>query len=150
MLLAVTWLAGSALALATSAADSPGVVLRQTPPAAASSPLAAPQLVRAVRATRPVTIDGTLNDAIWQTAERVTGFVQRDPNEGAQPTESTVVYVVYDDAALYIAARLYDTHADSIVARLGRRDEQTNADQFMVYIDPYHDRRSSYSLGVIA
>ncbi len=151
MLLAVTWLAGAALALPTSVADSPAVVPPpQVPRVAADSPSAAPQLVRAVRATGPVTIDGVLNDPIWQTAERVTGFLQRDPNEGAQPTESTVVYVAYDDAALYIAARLYDAHPDSIVARLGRRDALTNADQFMVYIDPYHDRRSGYYFGVNA
>ena len=47
-----------------------------------------------------------LREPLWQTAERVTGFTQRDPNEGAVPSESTVVYIAYDDAALYIGARL--------------------------------------------
>ena len=46
---------------------------------------------------------------MWRSAERVTGFLQRDPTEGAQPSESTVVYIAYDDAALYVAARLYDS-----------------------------------------
>ena len=36
----------------------------------------------------PVSIDGTLSDPLWETAERVTGFVQRDPNEGTLPTEA--------------------------------------------------------------
>src|SRR5256886_7654578 len=66
------------------------------------------------------------------------------------PTESTFVYVAYDDAALYIGARLFDAHPDSIVARLGRRDAQTNSDAFTVYIDPYHDRRSGYYFAVNA
>jgi len=150
MLLAVTWLAASAVAFPASAVDSPGVALHAAPRRAADSLAAAPQLVRAVRAARPVVVDGTLGDPIWRTAERVSGFVQRDPSEGAQPSESSAVYVVYDDAALYIAARFYDAHPDSIVARLGRRDALTNSDRFVVYIDPYHDRRSGYYFGIDA
>jgi hypothetical protein len=109
----------------------------------------APQ-VRAVRTRQPVSVDGRLDDDIWQSAVRVSGFVQRDPIEGATPSESTVVLVAYDDAALYIGARLYDAHPDSIVARLGRRDAYANSDRFNVYLDPYHDRRSGVYFGVDA
>src|SRR5207237_177489 len=83
----------------------------------------APQQVRAVRLSQPVTIDGELNEPFWLSAERVTGFVQRDPTEGAVATESTVVYLAYDDAALYIGARLYDARPDSVVARLARHTQ---------------------------
>jgi len=121
------------------------------PPAVpVDSPITAPQQVRAVRLAQPVTIDGFLLEPMWQSAERVTGFVQRDPTEGAAPSESTVVYIAYDDAALYIAARLYDAHPDSIVARLARRDEGTNSDRFQVFIDPYHDKRSGFYFGISA
>ncbi len=116
----------------------------------ADSPATAPQQVRAVRLAQPLTIDGLLTDAIWRSADRVTGFLQRDPTEGAQASESTVVYVAYDDAAVYVAARLYDAHADSIVARLARRDQGTNSDRFTVYIDPYHDKRSGFYFGITA
>src|SRR5437899_1224297 len=88
--------------------------------------------VRAVRATTPVVIDGVLSDPIWRTAVRISGFRQRDPNEGVAPSESTAVFVAYDDPAPYIGARLYDEHPDSIVARLGRRDAGTNSDRFTV------------------
>ena len=122
------------------------------PPAVpVDSPLtAAPQQVRAVRAAQPLTIDGFLLEPMWQSAERVTGFLQRDPKEGEAASESTVVYIAYDDAALYIAARLYDSHPDSIVARLARRDQGTNSDRFTVYIDPYHDKRSGFYFGITA
>ena len=106
--------------------------------------------VRAVRVTTPVAIDGVLSDPIWRTAVRISGFRQRDPNEGTAPSESTAVFVAYDDAALYIGARLYDEHPDSIVARLGRRDAGTNSDRFTVYVDSYHDRRSGFYFGVNA
>src|SRR6267378_2750868 len=150
MSLAILWLPGSAAALAPTHAALPA-----RPPAlryaiAADSPAMAPLQVSATRLVRPIVVDGVLHDAMWEGAERVTGFLQRDPNEGTAPTESTVVYVAYDDAALYIGARLFDAHPDSIVARLGRRDAQTNSDAFTVYIDPYHDRRSGYYFAINA
>src|SRR5437773_8951779 len=122
------------------------------PPAVpVDSPLtAAPQQVRAVRAAQPLTIDGFLLEPMWRSAERVTGFLQRDPKEGEAASESTVVYIAYDDAALYIGARLYDSHPDSIVARLARRDQGTNSDRFTLYVDPYHDKRSGFYFGVTA
>src|SRR5438876_3025850 len=130
-----------------AAVDSPPPILPAPP--APTAPVA-PQQVRAVRLSQPVTIDGELREPFWQSAERVTGFVQRDPTEGAIATESTVVYIAYDDAALYIGARLYDAHPDSIVARLARRDQGTNSDRFQVFIDSYHDKRSGFYFGINA
>src|SRR3989442_2862570 len=150
MSLAVFWLVGAAAASVSTPADSPVVAAFQLPPTVADSTPLAPQQVRAIRLARPVVIDGTLNDPIWQAADRVTGFLQREPNERTQPTESTVVYVAYDDAALYIGARMYDSHPDSIVARLGRRDAQTNSDGLAVYIAPSHHRRSGPSFATDA
>jgi hypothetical protein len=130
------------LCLALAALPAPAVP--------ADSPATVPTRVRAARLAQPITIDGSLTEAMWQSAERVTGFLQRDPTEGAQPSESTVVYIAYDDAALYVAARLYDAHPDSIVARLARRDQSTSSDRFTLYIDPYHDKRSGSYFGVTA
>ena len=106
--------------------------------------------VRAIRASQSVTVDARLDEPFWQQAERVRDFVQRDPTEGAAPTESTVVFLAYDDEAVYVAARLYDSAPDSIVARLGRRDVGTSSDRFTLYVDPYHDRRSGFYFGINA
>src|SRR2546425_6589895 len=106
MSLAVFWLVGAAAASVPTPVDSPLVAWLQLPPTVADSTPLAPRQVRAIRLARPVVIDGTLNDSMWRAAERVTGFLQRDPNEGTQSTESTGVYVAYDDAALYIGARI--------------------------------------------
>ncbi len=119
------------------------------PPPPTDSAVVARQ-VRALRVAIPIAVDGLLNDPGWAAAEQISGFLQRDPNEGAVASESTVVFVAYDDAALYIGARLYDSGRDSIVARLGRRDVGTSSDLFTVYLDPYHDRRSGFFFGINA
>src|SRR5262245_8408140 len=100
--------------------------------------------VIAARLTAPVSIDGVLSEAIWQNGNAVTDFKQRDPNEGATPSQRTEVRVAYDDDAIYLGARCYDAHPESLLVRLSRRDVSVPADRFSFYLDPYHDKRTGY------
>jgi hypothetical protein len=99
---------------------------------------------RAARLDAPVSVDGKLDEPVWQNGNAITEFKQRDPNEGANPSQRTEVRLAYDDDALYVGARLYDEAPDSILARLSRRDVSIPADRFSVYLDPLHDKRSGY------
>jgi hypothetical protein len=120
------------------------------PIAAAQAPPLAPREVRVTRLSSPLSIDGVLDEAAWQTAEPCTSFSQRDPVEGARPSQRTEVRLLYDDDAFYVGARLHDSAPDSIVRELSRRDSGTRSDQFVVYLDPYHDHRSGYFFGLNA
>jgi len=106
--------------------------------------------IEARRLTESVRIDGAITDPAWRTLPVFSEFLQRDPIEHAAPTMRTEIRVGYDDAALYIAARMYDPAPDSETVRLGRRDVQQNADLFQVYLDTYHDKRSGYYFGIDA
>jgi hypothetical protein len=98
----------------------------------------------------PILIDGILTESIWNNGSGISEFTQRDPQEGKPASQLTTVHVAFDDNALYVAASMKDVHPDSIVARLGRRDEHLESDYFAVYIDPYLDRRSGYFFGLNA
>ena len=65
----------------------------------------------AIPATSPIVLDGKLNEEIWQQAPAVVDFLQRDPDEGQPPTMRTEARIAYDDAALYVAVRAFDTEA---------------------------------------
>jgi len=106
--------------------------------------------VRAVRATSPIAIDGVISESAWQSAPVISGLRQQRPNEGADPTQHTEVRVLYDDQALYVAARMFDAHADSIVKTLARRDYGMRSDGCTLFLDPQHDRRSGYFFGLSA
>ena len=106
--------------------------------------------LHAVRLSELVAVDGQLKEAVWTSAPAATAFKQRDPNEGAAPSERTEVRLAYDDDALYVAARMHDSQPRVIVARLGRRDAWLQADAFVVYLDGYHDRRSGLFFSVNA
>ena len=47
-------------------------------------------------------------------------------------------------------ARMWDSHPDSIIANLVRRDGFVASDRFLLLLDPYHDHRSGYYFGVNA
>jgi hypothetical protein len=112
-------------------------------------PAGAASAVQAVRLAGSIDVDGRLDDAAWAAAPAIEGFRQNRPREGAPASQRTVVRVLYDDAALYVGARMYDTAPDSIISRLGRRDDNhLNADDFVVFLDPYHDRRSGFYFAV--
>src|SRR5687767_15024550 len=104
----------------------------------------------AARRETPLRLDARLDEAAWARAQVADGFVQRQPTEGAPASERTEVRILYDDEALYVGAALYDAHADSIVAPLGRRDAAPPSDGFYVQIDSYHDRRTAFVFHVTA
>jgi hypothetical protein len=99
--------------------------------------------IRATKTPSPIRCDGVLDEAAWATAEPVTEFYQQTPSQGSPVTQKTDFRILFDEGALYIGARLYDAHPESIQANLGRRDASP-ADRISVYIDPYHDKRSGY------
>ncbi len=107
------------------------------------------KVIRAVKANpHSPRIDGKLDDAIWETAEFHSDFLQRLPEEGAEPPEKTEVAVAYDSRALYIGARLHCADTKNLRRQLERHDNQGPAEQLIVSIDSYLDRRTGYGFGV--
>lgn len=123
----------------------------QTPataaPAAAGPHRETPPVVNATRLASPITLDGKLEEAAWSTANPATNFRQSQPDEGKAATQKTEVRFAYDDEAIYVGARMFDTEgAKGVRTRLMRRDAMTESDSdiLMITFDAYHDHQSSY------
>ena len=65
-----------------------------------------PKMMHARRLRNPIALDGQLTESVWSEATGFSDFIQSSPIEGGEPTEKTVVWIVYDDEALYIGARM--------------------------------------------
>ena len=65
-----------------------------------------PRVVTIVETHAPITLDGSLNEEVWQSAEAATDFVQAEPHEGEAATERTEVRLLYDRGALYVPVPL--------------------------------------------
>ncbi|MGD8279421.1 MAG: DUF5916 domain-containing protein, partial [Gemmatimonadota bacterium] len=122
------------------------LVAQARPPAAGQRAAPGPgSVLRAVRATGPITVDGVLDEEVWQTAPAVDDFRQRWPVDGAESSERTEARVAYDDRAIYFGLIMHDAEPDrimrSILHREGRIDKD---DRIIIALDTYHDRRSAY------
>jgi hypothetical protein len=98
--------------------------------------------------TMAVALDGELTDDAWSLVTPATEFVQREPREGAAPSQRTEIRVLYDKSFLYVAVRALDTEPGRIVGIRTRRDLESPSDWIRVVIDSYHDRRTAYEFAV--
>ncbi|MCK9611842.1 MAG: DUF5916 domain-containing protein [Bacteroidales bacterium] len=105
----------------------------------------------ATRISQPPKIDGLLTDTCWALCDSVGDFYQYEPIYNIAASQKTVVRIAYDDEAVYIAARMYDTAPDSILKELGNRDDDDlNADKFGVEFDTYNMQTDAYTFMVWA
>jgi hypothetical protein len=102
--------------------------------------------VRAVRLREPLAIDGRLDEEIYRQVPHLGPFIQQEPNEGAEATEATDVWIFFDDRNLYVSARCWDSQAERIVANELRRDHINifQNDNFGFSLDTFHDQRSGF------
>jgi hypothetical protein len=127
---------------AVLAAQSPALPATSATVIAAGHTIAVPS-ARAVRRSGPVVLDARLDEAAWQQATPITDFRQIDPEEGKPASQRTDVRFLFDDEALYIGAKMYDTEGGrGVITRLVRRDGSFDSDYFEVVIDGYHDHLS--------
>jgi len=101
------------------------------------------------RTDTPPTIDGRLDDMVWQTAARITNFVQSQPQDGAPASEASDVYIAYDSSNIYLAFHAH--YEDPSIMRSNRsdRDQAGRSDDiFSVYFDPFSDQQRAYVFSV--
>ena len=99
-----------------------------------------PPEVTAVQLREEIHLDGKLDEAVWHTAPIATGLRQNQPHEGQPATQRTEVRFAFDDAAIYVGARMFDDSGSrGVRTRLVRRDADLASDYFEVIFDTYHD-----------
>ncbi|MCP4290523.1 MAG: carbohydrate binding family 9 domain-containing protein [bacterium] len=103
--------------------------------------------IRAFRLQNEVELDGLLDESSWRQSG-YDGLIQNDPDNGCAPRNRTEFWVAYDNEALYVAARMYDSAPDSIAARLGRRDTWPSSDWIYLNFDTFNDDRNAFSFSI--
>jgi hypothetical protein len=107
--------------------------------------LATAPRVAMIRAEQPPKVDGRLDDAAWSTATVIDDFRQVEPVEGGEPSERTVLRLLYDEDFLYVGVRCYDREPDQINASVMLRDANFGSDdRISIVVDTFFDRRNAY------
>jgi len=101
--------------------------------------------VRVARVESRPAIDGKLDEEVWKQAEVINDFHQIRPGDGTPPSELTEVFLLYDENALYIGAKLYDSEPDRIAAPTMRHGQGLGSDdRLVVILDPFNTGRGGY------
>jgi hypothetical protein len=112
---------------------------------AQTQPSDAARSATAIHTSQAPRLDGTLDDLIWQTAEPVTDFRQREPQETSAASEKTEVRILYDARHVYFGIHCYDQTPSAIIATQLRRDLTMDLDDnFAIMIDPALGHRNGY------
>lgn len=92
-----------------------------------------------------IAVDGSLSEEAWTRADVVSDFLQREPVEGATPSERTEAMILYNDEFLYVGFRLYDSEPERITATDQRRDSRMRTDDTIaVLFDTFHDHQNGF------
>ena len=110
--------------------------------------LAGRPLIQPTRTEVRPTIDGRLDDEVWQTAVAITDFVQQAPLDGAGATEATEVRLAYDSQNIYLAFHAHYSEPGIMRANRVDRDQAAQDDLVTVYFDPFFDQQRSYVFDV--
>lgn len=101
--------------------------------------------VRAIPSGDVIRVDGVLDELVWKSAEPTSDFVQSEPLTGQPATESTDVWVAFDQNNLYVAAYMHDTQPDGLVVNDIRKDfTESDQDDFEILLDTFGDKRNGY------
>jgi len=95
-----------------------------------------------------ITIDGVLDEPVWQRAAQLTGFSQYQPVDSRPADEETTVLVWYSSDAIYFGVKAKEAHGDVVRATNANRDNIGSEDQILILLDTYNDHRVAYMFGV--
>jgi hypothetical protein len=119
-----------------------------------SSPIAA-QDAAAVRERRTLraeplgaeeamSVNGRLDEPIWQRAVPAADFRQQEPDNGNSATERTEVRAIFDSNRLILGVICYDDPAGLMANTLQRDEPFASGDKFQWTIDTFLNGRSGY------
>jgi hypothetical protein len=99
-----------------------------------------PRQLPSKRTTAGFKIDGELNEPEWKEATPATDFIEWRPNAGLPEENKTIVYILYDNTAVYIGGYCYEKTKDSVSRELIGRDKVGINDFVGVIFDTYNDK----------
>lgn len=108
-------------------------------PAEKSAPITLP------RFDKPPTIDGKLDEEVWQNAVVLRDFYQIQPGDNVAPSRPTEVLLGFDAKFLYIAFKATD-EPDKVRATVAKRDNIFQDDYVGFMLDTFNDKRKAFEI----
>ena len=101
--------------------------------------------IHITRFEKAPTIDGRLDDEVWNDAALLKDFYQYRPGDNLAPSHRTEMRIGYDAKFLYLAFRAWD-EPGKVRATVAKRDDIFDDDNVRVLLDTFNDQRKAYIL----
>jgi hypothetical protein len=96
-----------------------------------------------------ITLDGNLDEPIWQTAALANNFIEKFPRNETFSTTKTEIRVTYDDNFMYFGATCF-ANKPYIISTLKREVSLQDNDGIAIVLDPIHTKNSGFLFVVSA
>ncbi|MEM9823178.1 MAG: DUF5916 domain-containing protein [Bacteroidota bacterium] len=100
------------------------------------------------RTHEQIQIDGRLDEKAWFAGTAAKDFWQYFPTDSVRAEQKTEIWMCYDDANLYIAAKCYAQGNDYVIPSLKRDYRAGGSDNITFLIDPFGDRTNAFVFGI--
>ena len=93
-----------------------------------------------------ITVDGILDEEVWQQAATFGEFYQYLPVDGRLAEDSTQIKVWYSPTHIHFGIRAFEVH-EEVRATLADRDKIDEDDYIYLVLDTYNDKRQAMLIG---
>lgn len=100
------------------------------------------------KSTKPIVLDGVINEDAWNVADVVSDFWMKYPTNGTKAEVRTEVKLTYDDSKLYVAVRAYEGKPGHLVSSLKRDKGLREGDGIGVVLDPINRKTNGFYFSV--
>jgi len=107
--------------------------------------LSRPFIIQAGQCREKMTIDGALDESIWQNAPKASAFQEHWPQNARVPLHKTEAMIASDDHSIYVAFTCYDTSKNFIIQTLKRDFQLDGNDAVAVILDPTGQKNFAYA-----
>ncbi|MFK8056897.1 MAG: DUF5916 domain-containing protein [Saprospiraceae bacterium] len=101
-----------------------------------------------IQITQAPTIDGVLDEAMWQDCTPAKDFWDNFPGDSTLSKTPTEIYFASDGEFLYVAAKCYSLGDDYVVPSLRRDYRAGGNDNITVVFDPFMNNRNAFVFGM--
>ncbi|MDC8005849.1 DUF5916 domain-containing protein [Aureisphaera galaxeae] len=95
-----------------------------------------------------ITLDGELNEAIWETTDKSSEFWQYFPTDSIPAKFQTTIQVAYNETTLFVGIRAEAPNSEFVVSSLRRDFSAIRNDNVTVLFDTFNDGTNAFGFGI--
>ena len=94
-----------------------------------------------------ITLDGSLDEPIWEQAESAQNFSQYFPTDSVPAVQQSDIKMLFDETTLYVGITVYAAGNDYVVPTLQRDFRAGGSDNITLMFDTFNDGTNAFLFG---